>query len=112
MQPTYQTQTFALVSFLLIASTVVAPLAAYLGSHFKQMLGEGEAFEGEQAAHVVSAFLLALLTTVGYCAEAVAPPAWVGGLCVATAYSPVLWMVARAVRSSRTTSTRRPLAAL
>jgi len=101
MQPTYESQTFTLISLALIASILIAPLAAYMGSYyFKRMLGEAEAFEGERAAQVATSFLLALLTTVGYSADTVvAPPAWVSVLCVVAAYSPVLWLTARAVHA-------------
>lgn len=101
MQPTYESQTFTLISLALIATILIAPVAAYMGSHLKRMLGEAEAFEGERAAQVAASFLLALLTTVGYSADTVvAPPAWVSVLCVVAAYSPVLWLAARAVHAS------------
>lgn len=113
MQPTYESQTFTLINLVLIGSILIAPMAAYIGSYFKQMLGEGEAFEGERAAHVAASFLLALLTTIGYGgAESISPPAWVSVLCVAAAYSPVLWLVIRAARCARSTASMRRAAAM
>lgn len=100
MQPIYESQTFTLITSLLIAATIVAPLAAFLGGQLKEVLGEVSAFDGEGAAQVSAAFLLALLATLGYGADSVAPPVWVGVLCVGIAYSPVAWLTVRAVRGS------------
>ncbi|WP_432263463.1 hypothetical protein [Cupriavidus sp. TMH.W2] len=112
MQPTYESLSFSLISLALTASILIAPLAAYMGGYFKQMLGEGDAFEGERAAQVAAAFLLALLTTVGYGADSVAPPAWVSVLCVVAAYSPVLWLAVRAARCACSTAEMRQPAAI
>lgn len=101
VQPIYESQTFTLITSLLIAATIVAPLAAYLGGQLKEVLCEVSAFDGEGAAQVSAAFLLALLATLGYGADSVAPPVWVGALCVGIAYSPVAWLAVRAVRGCR-----------
>lgn len=111
MQSSYEFA-YTFITFALMASTLVAPLAALVGCQMRMAGEAGEAFEGERVANVATAFLLALLTTLGYCASTTAPPAWVSALCLVAAYSPVLWLAARASRRARATAPTRQAAAL
>ncbi|TXI80930.1 MAG: hypothetical protein E6Q40_14230 [Cupriavidus sp.] len=111
MQSSYEFA-YTFVTIALMASMLVAPIAALAGCQMKIAGEAGEAFEGERVANVATAFLLALLTTLGYSASITAPPAWVSTLCLVAAYSPVLWLAARTSRRARATSPARHDAAL